>query len=691
MLTLSGVYSTDGISKTGVKIAIGALFDMVWKGSEGVPSNLSHDIHRFVGWTKITGLYVSHELSYVIGHTFIPENNSESEDLNKMRISFLKSQMFERINQYHSAFLKELNQFGVDCDKGKFFCNGLVMFGYPEIVDRTFPFLNGKKDKDGLIMLKDLFDAFDYKGQGVFASKTSNIAIMLHPYFRKSFSRYNNFNFEFLDELFKLFATNQTIKVRIDEDFVGYSPSYIKSVEFEYWFGPKYDDDISKIPIGVSCYKSSQVEKLYNQIDKTEFVWQDKDGKYQFEMEEVTDSDAPTLNTDQFACRYLHSIYDPAMSTFEHFDGAIRQYNLDAICDRITKPINQIGHNSRYTKLFRLDGDISLSTWKLLITNYLKNNYDIYRYFGMNVPQIQKERNETKGVRIENYVPYFINKGNGVRLYVSCHEKFECDTDFSFCSSDIMTTYDGKIEAVEFETINIAKAIRRMGGIIDYPKCAFCTCEDNYYNIPQIYHGGENVSKNVNITVNAIRFLVGKLSEKGRNSIYSFSLSWNMDNRLVSVSFMGHVDDLNEWIHSFGDISVDKNGFNEWLEKQVVFIHTHGADSPSPMNSSHIKQDGMLFFQRRAINNDVEIKDIQYDKDTNGIALELMIDEDKPELAELVRNNDLSYTYTSIVNHAICEKTNNDYLDSQLISSIGETTAILDDVRIQGFVWKRQQ
>lgn len=99
----------------------------------------------------------------------------------------------------------------------------------------------------------------------------------------------------------------------------------------------------------------------------------------------------------------------------------------------------------------------------------------------------------------------------------------------------------------------------------------------------------------------------------------------------------------------------------------------------------------MLFFQRRAINNDVEIKGIQYDKDSNGIALELVIDEDKPELAELVRNNDLSYTYTSIVNHAICEKTNNDYLDSQLISSIGETTAILDDVRIQGFVWKRQQ
>ncbi len=690
MKVLSGIYSTDGISRNSVRISIGALDEMVWKGSEtGVPSNMSHDIHRFIGWTKLSGLYVSHELSYVIGHTFLPESNDELERFNIMRISFLKGKMLERINEYQAAFFKELSASKLDNDKGKFFCNGLVMYSYPGIVEQAFPWLNEKRDKDGLVLLKDLFKEFDYKGQGVLSCKTSNYAIVLHPFFRKSFSRYNNFNIEFIDELFELYQTNQTIKIRIDDDYIGYSPSYIKNMEFEYWFGPKYDDDISQIPTEVTCYKSSEIEKLYNQVDKTEFVWQNKDGKYQFEMEEVTDSDAPTLDSEQFACRYMHSIYDSNNGVFDHFDGAIRQYDLDAICERIEKPINQLGHNAQYTKLFRLDGNIQLSTWKSLITNYLKNNYDVYRYFGMDVPQVQKPTMEKTQNEIESYVPYIINKGDGVKLYISYHDQCDSPLECSFCTTDLMTTVDGEIETVEFETINVAKAIRRMGGNINYPECEFCACEDNYYNIPQIYHGGGNVSKNVNITVNAIRFLMKKQADAGKNCIYSFSLAWNMENRLVSVSFMGHVHDINEWMQSFQDILIDRKGFKEWLALQVDFVHAHGTDADSPLNHYHIKRDGMLFFQRRSINKDVEIKSVKIDSNNAGMSMDIVVDEDKPELVNLIKNNELSYTHTSIVKHSICEKSKSDYLTSQWISSIGETVAVLDDVKIQGFVWKR--
>ena len=692
MKSLSGVYSTDGISRNGVGFSIGALDDMVWDGSAtGVPSNLSHDIHRFIGWTKISGLYVSHELSYVIGHTFLPESNAELEEFDKLRISFLKSKMLERINVFQGSFSRELNSQNLNCDNGTFFCNGIVMYGYQGVVENAFPWLKDKKDKDGLILLKDLFETFDYKGQGVFSCKTSDFAILLHPFFRKSFSRYNNFNFGFLDELIQLYPTNQTIKVRIDDNFIGYSPSYIKNMEFEYWFGPKYDDDISKIQKDVTCYKSSQEEKIYNQVDKTEFVWQNKDGKYQFEMEEVMDSDAPTLDSEQFACRYLHSIYDSNIGVFEHFDGAIRQYDLDSICERIDKPINQVGHNSKYTKLFRLDGKIQLSVWKSLITNYLKNNYDVYRYFGMDVPKIQKPTTERLQKTIETYVPYILKKGDGVKLYISYRDKCDSPLAFSFCTTDSMATLEGKIETVEFETINVAKLIRRMGGYIDYPKCEFCICEDNYNNIPQIYHGGDDVSKNVNISANAIRFLMKKQAEAGKNCFYSFSLAWNMENRLVSVSFMGHVNDINEWMQSFQDIPVERNGFRKWLASQVDYIHSHGTDANSPLYSSHIKHDGILFFQRRCINNDVVIKNIQYDSNKTGLLLDLIIDKDNSELLDLIKNNVLSYTHTGIVKHSVCEKSNSDYLNSPWISSIDETVAVLDDVKIQGFVWKRQE
>lgn len=180
-----------------------------------------------------------------------------------------------------------------------------------------------------------------------------------------------------------------------------------------------------------------------------------------------------------------------------------------------------------------------------------------------------------------------------------------------------------------------------------------------------------------------------KQAEAGKNCFYSFSLAWNMENRLVSVSFIGHVNDINEWMQSFQIIPVERTGFRKWLASQVDYIHSHGTDADSPLHSSHIKHDGILFFQRRCINNDVVIKNIQYDSNKTGLLLDLIIDKDNSDLLDLIKNNVLSYTQTGIVKHSVCEKSNSDYLNSPWISSIDETVAVLDDVNIQGFVWKR--
>ena len=72
------------------------------------------------------------------------------------------------------------------------------------------------------------------------------------------------------------------------------------------------------------------------------------------------------------------------------------------------------------------------------------------------------------------------------------------------------------------------------------------------------------------------------------------------------------------------------------------------------------------------------------------MSMDIAIDKDKSELVDLIKNNELSYTHTCIVKHSICEKSKSDYLTSQWISSIDETVAVLDDVKIQEFVWKRQ-
>ena len=52
MHNLQGIYCTDGIARNNTCLSISALDDMIWMGSGGRPTSMSHDIHRFVGWSN---------------------------------------------------------------------------------------------------------------------------------------------------------------------------------------------------------------------------------------------------------------------------------------------------------------------------------------------------------------------------------------------------------------------------------------------------------------------------------------------------------------------------------------------------------------------------------------------------------------------------------------------------------------
>lgn len=152
-------------------------------------------------------------------------------------------------------------------------------------------------------------------------------------------SRYNNFNTGFIDKLLKSDSDVSPVRVRIDDAYIGYTPSYIGNVEFEFWFGPSYSDDIMSIPEGLTTYVPDETERFYNPVCKTEFLWENKDGKRQFEMEEVAEDEMPT-NKGHYGCRYMHSFYDPVTGVFDHFDGAIRIYDEDIFGEEYSK----VGH-----------------------------------------------------------------------------------------------------------------------------------------------------------------------------------------------------------------------------------------------------------------------------------------------------------------------------------------------------------
>ena len=688
---MQGIFCTDDVARDGTRFSIGALDEMVWQGSDGGrPSHLSHDAHRPVGWSTAKGLYMSHEGSYVLGSTYIPNDEKEGTWLQSLIKAFSYKTLSESTEPHMTAFEEELTHLGIlREDIGKFFYNNIALYSYENILYAAFPELKECEDGDGLILLETLFNSFNYKGQGVFISKRNKLAILLHSFFRRSYSICNNYNFGFLEQLFEVYNNgNHSVKVRLEPDFIGFTPSWKQGLEYEYWYGPHYTDDIANIPEGLTRYQSDEIEKVYTNVQSTEFIWQKKDDKnlYQFEMEEVMTAEAPTMDKDTYGCRYLHSLYDLSKGEFCHFDGAIRCYDLEKIMARIETPMDKMGHQAKYTKIFRLDGHVPLSMWKSLITQYLCSNFSVYDYFGIPRP-FQEESMEKPVKSLQDYVPYPINLGDGIRLFVSYHQEEQYDASRSFCRFDKISLADGqKFDSIDFSAIEVAKALRKVGAGINLPTDVKITrVADNVHNVPYIFHSDTNgCFKEVNNTLEGIRLLVAQHIQNNDDEIYSFTIGWNMDGRSVTVSFMGHVADLHQWLSSFVTIPTKRKDFQKWEEKQNKYIHTIGKDSPLPINAKHIKSDGILYLRHRPIIKDVHI----HDAVTNEQGEMYGRIETKDEvLGELWYAGQIHVAPLFMINEVNDMSTGESYCDSLSSMIFHETQYEVKDFEIVSYVW----
>lgn len=691
MQRLQGIYCTDGIARNNTRLSISALDDMIWMGSDGGrPTNMSHDIHRFIGWSVVNGLYMSHELSYVVGNTYIPESKDEKEELQERRLAFFYKYMGEAIQKYEEAFIEELNKYKLYCvdGKGRWLYNGIVLYGYVDILYSAFPELKEHIDGDGLILLEHLLEAFNYCGQGVFKCKHNQLSIVLHSFFRRSYSIYNNYNFGFLDKLFEVYNNgNHSVKVRLETNLIGFAPSWRQSHEYEFWYGPKYNDDIESIPEGLTRYESDEIDKVYTNIKSTEFIWQKKDdGKqYQFEMEEVADVEAPALEKDTYGCRYLHALYDFNHKEFNHFDGAIRCYDLEKMIKRIDTPMNQMGHQAEYTKIFRIDGEISLDLWKSLITQYLCSNHSVYDYLGIPRPFPKPQKEKPRGNILQDYVPYQIDKGDGIRLFVSYHNTEDFETNRCFCKYDSIELKDGIHYAIDFSTLEVAKALWKVGVEIEIPiDVKVVLVKDNYHTIPQIFHSNIDCQEGLNKTLEGIRLLVNQHIKNGDDEIYSFSIGWNLENHSISISFMGHVFDIYCWLNSFESIPVKHEELKSWLEKQNDYIHKNGKDSPSPLEANHIQNDGILYFQHRHVSKDVRMSDMKMDPQ---VGMTAKIETEDEVLGDLLNKGEICFTPLFVVSDAMDRKTGESYFKSPYSGIFHETTYILDKIQLISFVW----
>ena len=111
---------TDGISRSGARFTIPVLEDMLWQSyGRWTPANISHDIHRPLGVSQVSSLFVSHEEAYVLGKMFLPETQGEYNAIMGERTAFLNQKMVERVNQFSSPFYSVLEKMGLLVPEGK--------------------------------------------------------------------------------------------------------------------------------------------------------------------------------------------------------------------------------------------------------------------------------------------------------------------------------------------------------------------------------------------------------------------------------------------------------------------------------------------------------------------------------------------------------------------------------------------
>lgn len=664
MKTFFAIYSTDQINKYNHRITVSALEDGVWQqGVYGMPTHLGHDLHKPTGWSIPFGLYFEPGITYVVGRTLIAENTKDSDHIISAQRNHLMNSYAESINPFKEEFIKLLDtHFSED---GYFHYPSCVSFIKNNILFDVFPSLKAlmTKEKNGLIYLDELLQEFDYLSQGIFKHKKSNYAIFAHQFFRRSLSRLNNYHFIFLDELLEL-ASDSNVRVRIslDPDMVGFAPSVLKSFEYEYWWGGKYNDDISQIKPDSAWHNADEFERLYYGIDRTEFNWKHDGSNYEFELEEVRNDSTPGLEQD-YGCRYVHSIYDKNAKTFHHFDGAIRSYDPELMIERIGLKMVEFGRRSKYTKIFRVDGKLPIAKWKSLVTNYLQSNPLIYEYFGLEKPEIKKIiENNTKTIR-EKLVPYSINKNEGIRILVSYHEKQKEQSNPRFISIfDAFDFDDETHRAIEFDIIELKKALNRIGTDLYIPNnIHYILAEDLYCNIPCIFHSDDNSQVLLDQTLSALRNIFDSLVKSGHEKVFSFTLAWNMESQQARISIFGHVIDLQKWIHSIKQIPVERNQFKIWLEEQALFLSKITTSHKNPDLAEVIQYDGVLYVKRRSVNTDVNIN---YKNSNRGLEFEMKFDATQSDLLNAIKIKEVYPIGASIVQEITCAKDGLNYLDS---------------------------
>lgn len=561
MKKIKGVSLTDGLNRKNHDFPLDLIlntYENSWK--DAGPSYFNHDISKLIGWSYTIGIYIEPGKTYVLNEIAIPENDEENESLVKNGRAYLYSKCCEGRKEEYDV-LKEMLSDKLTDQSIPASINCVAYYDM-KIISKVFTKLD--VDSDGLIDLRLLTPVLP----GVY--RKGKYLLFAHRYFRRNCCLLNSLNDEFLRRLQNLQNSNLNVKIALDLDMIGLAGSEREELEYQYWWGPKFNDDLSSIPDGITRHNNENYSSLSN-ICFTEFGWYEQDGRRTFECEEVVDiHNIECEDIEYCGCRFVHSMLNPTTCVPNHLDGAIRAYTDELMLERLGQNIAQSERNTKYTKLWRIDNDMPVDLWKELIAHYYRDNMLVGEYFngedGTLTMMVSEEDNDLdKRTHSNKYIPTNMNSNDGLRLLFHYEALYDMKKDLEVqIDSNAFCIMNGeKVRVIESETITIIKLIKSYGAKISMPEIARIGCEDMILNFPTF------VCRNIKaaqVVQNAIAELCKIWAVKKNDRLISYSIAVNYDNEAVFVSFAGHVSDFAIIFEKIGTSFPGNSGLKKWIE-----------------------------------------------------------------------------------------------------------------------------
>jgi hypothetical protein len=531
----------------------GALYDSMKNGFDvGMPQLVSHDRHRPVGWVVPAAVYLEPGLTRVLAHAIEPETDEDYSLIRERWVKFIASTIHD-VPQESITQLKELLGTGVLTGSEIPWNSGAHALRGTSLAQRAFPKIFEQVDKDGLVP----FTALKMIRPGIF--QIGELCVFAHHYMRRSESPFNHFNEELLGTLHQMAQDSSVnVRVRLDPDMVGLAETAAHTMELDYWYGPKFNEDLSSLQTGVTTHGADERQRFFHQISRTEFWWQrrtkEKGTELILEAEELRDSESGADRT-KLHCRYVHSVIDAATSRIEHLDGSIRAYTSEEMITRLDVDLKRAGRQTEYTKLWRVDGILDIGRWKSVIHNHFRDNTLVSEYFGgeNSKVDIREELEKTdvfpQPLQLDKRVPWLCDDARSFRILVTHQPGIlehipEEPVAFPYAWA---RSEKAEYALFDLQALELMKILGRNGHRLTFaPNARFMAFDDNYLQMPIVIH---RTREALDHTTEAYRELVSKVNEADPASPLLINLSLALPEYTLSVSIFGRCTEVLDWLN----------------------------------------------------------------------------------------------------------------------------------------------